>query len=160
VSRSWQTRDFVRDVTLIVIDEIHLLGEDRGPVRKKNSSQSKMLTRVCKHTIALEEAHILMPFCVCWRLKHFELQQNNYWALLEQCCGSNSGSGLDPDSMGSLDPYPDPDCESGWRRAKMTHKHRKKLINFMDAGCSLLRAEGFSSSLDISKLQFLIRKRF
>ena len=32
VSRSWQTRDFVRDVTLIVIDEIHLLGEDRGPV--------------------------------------------------------------------------------------------------------------------------------
>jgi hypothetical protein len=35
VSRSWQTRDFVRDVTLIVIDEIHLLGEDRGPVREK-----------------------------------------------------------------------------------------------------------------------------
>ena len=33
VSRSWQTRDFVRDVTLIIIDEIHLLGEDRGPVR-------------------------------------------------------------------------------------------------------------------------------
>ena len=32
VSRSWQTRNFVRDVALIVIDEIHLLGEDRGPV--------------------------------------------------------------------------------------------------------------------------------
>jgi hypothetical protein len=62
--------------------------------------------------------------------------------------------------MGFLDPYPDPDCESGSRRAKMTHKHRKKLINFMDAGCSLLRAEGFSSSLDIRKLQFFIRKRF
>ena len=32
ISRSWQTRDYVRDVALIVIDEIHLLGEDRGPV--------------------------------------------------------------------------------------------------------------------------------
>ena len=27
VSRSWQTRNFVQDVALIVIDEIHLLGE-------------------------------------------------------------------------------------------------------------------------------------
>lgn len=32
ISRSWQTRDYVRDVALIVIDEIHLLGEERGPV--------------------------------------------------------------------------------------------------------------------------------
>lgn len=32
ISRSWQSRDYVRDVALIVIDEIHLLGEDRGPV--------------------------------------------------------------------------------------------------------------------------------
>ncbi len=32
VSRSWQTRNYVRSVSLIVIDEIHLLGEDRGPV--------------------------------------------------------------------------------------------------------------------------------
>lgn len=32
VSRSWQTRDYVRSVALIIIDEIHLLGEDRGPV--------------------------------------------------------------------------------------------------------------------------------
>ena len=32
VSRSWQTRDYVRAVALIIIDEIHLLGEDRGPV--------------------------------------------------------------------------------------------------------------------------------
>lgn len=32
ISRSWQTREYVKDVSLIVIDEIHLLGEDRGPV--------------------------------------------------------------------------------------------------------------------------------
>ncbi len=40
----------------------------------------------------------------------------------------------------------------------MTHKHRKKLINYIFAGCSHLGAEGFSCSLDISKLQFLIKK--
>lgn len=32
VSRSWQTRSYVQSVSLIIIDEIHLLGEDRGPV--------------------------------------------------------------------------------------------------------------------------------
>jgi hypothetical protein len=55
---------------------------------------------------------------------------------------------------------------SGCRRAKMTHKNKTKLINFIfiSAGCSLLRAEGFSCSLEvlygdlgISKLQ---RKKF
>jgi hypothetical protein len=55
----------------------------------------------------------------------------------------------------------------GSRRAKMTDKIRKKVINFMfwSAGCSLLRTEGFSCSLDvlygglgISKLQFFYQK--
>lgn len=32
VSRQWRRRDYVRRVQLVVIDEIHLLGEDRGPV--------------------------------------------------------------------------------------------------------------------------------
>ena len=32
ISRSWQTRDYVRKVSLVIIDEIHLLGGDRGPV--------------------------------------------------------------------------------------------------------------------------------
>ncbi|GAB6024989.1 activating signal cointegrator 1 complex subunit [Chamberlinius hualienensis] len=32
ISRSWQTRSYVRSVSLIIIDEIHLLGEERGPV--------------------------------------------------------------------------------------------------------------------------------
>ncbi len=60
--------------------------------------------------------------------------------------------------------------ESGFRRAKMTHKiaeNRKKLRNFMSwsAGCSLFRAEGFSCSLGVlyrglgkSRLQFLRKK--
>ena len=32
ISRSWQTRSYVRQVTLVIIDEIHLLGGDRGPI--------------------------------------------------------------------------------------------------------------------------------
>jgi hypothetical protein len=37
------------------------------------------------------------------------------------------GSGLDPDSIGSVDPDPDSESRSGCgsRRAKMTHKSRK-----------------------------------
>jgi len=65
------------------------------------------------------------------------------------CCGS--GSGLDPDSMESLDLYPDSKSGSGSRRAKMAHQNRKKLINFIfsSAGFSVLRADGFSCSLDV-----------
>jgi activating signal cointegrator complex subunit 3 len=32
VSRNWKTRAFVKQVALVIIDEIHLLGQDRGPV--------------------------------------------------------------------------------------------------------------------------------
>lgn len=32
ISRSWQARSYVTKVALIVIDEIHLLGADRGPI--------------------------------------------------------------------------------------------------------------------------------
>ncbi|KAF8448347.1 Sec63 Brl domain-containing protein [Terfezia claveryi] len=32
ISRSWQTRDYVKKVSLVIIDEIHLLGGDRGPI--------------------------------------------------------------------------------------------------------------------------------
>jgi hypothetical protein len=41
--------------------------------------------------------------------------------------------------------------ESGSRSAKITHKSRTKVnrLNFLSAGCSLLRAGGFSCSLDI-----------
>jgi len=32
VSRGWQHRGYVRDVMALILDEVHLLGEDRGPV--------------------------------------------------------------------------------------------------------------------------------
>jgi hypothetical protein len=59
------------------------------------------------------------------------------------------------------------DFGSGSRRAKMTHKDRKKsrIFMFLSTGCSLLRAEGFSCSLGvlygglgISKIAILIKK--
>ncbi len=66
-----------------------------------------------------------------------------------------------------LDPDPYSNCGSGSRRAKMTHKNRRKskIFMFLSTGCSLLRAEGFSCSLgvlywglEIRKVQFLIKK--
>jgi hypothetical protein len=41
--------------------------------------------------------------------------------------GCVSGSELDPDSIGSVDPDPYSESGSGSRRAKMTHKSRKNL---------------------------------
>ncbi|KAK6404361.1 putative steryl acetyl hydrolase mug81, partial [Oleoguttula sp. CCFEE 5521] len=32
ISRSWHTRSYVQQVSLVIIDEIHLLGGDRGPI--------------------------------------------------------------------------------------------------------------------------------
>jgi hypothetical protein len=46
-----------------------------------------------------------------------------------QGCGSRSG--LDPDSIGSVDPDPDSESGSGSRRAKMT----TKVENFFKSSC-------------------------
>lgn len=32
ISRNWQTRKFVQDISLVIMDEIHLLASDRGPI--------------------------------------------------------------------------------------------------------------------------------
>ncbi|XP_066288135.1 activating signal cointegrator 1 complex subunit 3-like [Branchiostoma lanceolatum] len=44
VSRSWQTRSYVKAVTLLIIDEIHLLGEDRGPVLEVIVSRTNFIS--------------------------------------------------------------------------------------------------------------------
>lgn len=44
VSRSWQTRNYVQAVALIIIDEIHLLGEDRGPVLEVIVSRTNFIS--------------------------------------------------------------------------------------------------------------------
>ncbi len=60
---------------------------------------------------------------------------------------------------------PDPESESVCRRAKMTHKNRKKGRNFMFlSAAGLLRAEGFSYRLDVLywrlKIAILITQNF
>ncbi|XP_071112657.1 activating signal cointegrator 1 complex subunit 3-like [Haliotis cracherodii] len=44
VSRSWQTRSYVKSVALLVIDEIHLLGDDRGPVLEVIVSRTNFIS--------------------------------------------------------------------------------------------------------------------
>lgn len=44
VSRSWQTRKYVKEVALLVIDEIHLLGDDRGPVLEVIVSRTNFIS--------------------------------------------------------------------------------------------------------------------
>ena len=52
VSRSWQTQKCVKDVALLVIDEIHLLGDDRGPVLEVIVSRTNFIsshtTKTCR----------------------------------------------------------------------------------------------------------------
>jgi hypothetical protein len=45
--------------------------------------------------------------------------------------GCGSGSVLDPDSIGSVDPDPDSESASGSRQEKMAHNSRKKILKFM-----------------------------
>ncbi|KAI6657394.1 hypothetical protein LOD99_142 [Oopsacas minuta] len=66
ISRSWQTRSYVRSVMLLIIDEIHLLGEDRGPVlevivSRTNfiSSQTESKLRIIGLSTALANARDL-----------------------------------------------------------------------------------------------------
>lgn len=42
ISRNWQTRQYVRRVGLLVIDEIHLLGQDRGPILEVRAARIRI----------------------------------------------------------------------------------------------------------------------
>lgn len=44
LSRSWQSRNYVKQVGLMIIDEIHLLGEDRGPVLEVIVSRTNFIS--------------------------------------------------------------------------------------------------------------------
>lgn len=66
VSRSWQNRSYVKKVSLVVIDEIHLLGADRGPVLEVIVSRLNYISAHTTHKVrvvglstALANAHDL-----------------------------------------------------------------------------------------------------
>lgn len=53
ISRSWQTRDYVRKVSLVIIDEIHLLGGDRGPILEIIVSRMNYIAAQSNHPVRL-----------------------------------------------------------------------------------------------------------
>ncbi|PYH72833.1 RNA helicase SLH1 [Aspergillus vadensis CBS 113365] len=53
ISRSWQTRDYVRKVSLVIIDEIHLLGGDRGPILEIIVSRMNYIAPQSKGSVRL-----------------------------------------------------------------------------------------------------------
>jgi|Transcript_13220 activating signal cointegrator complex subunit 3 len=48
ISRNWQHRSYVKDVGLLIIDEIHLLGQDRGPVLEVIVSRMRFISSQLK----------------------------------------------------------------------------------------------------------------
>ena len=53
ISRSWQTRGYVRQVSLVIIDEIHLLGGDRGPILEIIVSRMNYIASESKGSVRL-----------------------------------------------------------------------------------------------------------
>ncbi|PVU91812.1 hypothetical protein BB559_003962 [Furculomyces boomerangus] len=48
ISRRWMSVDYVKQVSLVVIDEIHLLGSDRGPILEAIVSRMNMISKTTK----------------------------------------------------------------------------------------------------------------
>jgi len=53
ISRSWQTRGYVRQVSLVIVDEIHLLGGDRGPILEIIVSRMNYIAAQSESTVRL-----------------------------------------------------------------------------------------------------------
>ncbi|KAK0930262.1 putative steryl acetyl hydrolase mug81 [Friedmanniomyces endolithicus] len=53
ISRSWQTRSYVQQVSLVIIDEIHLLGGDRGPILEIIVSRMNYIASQTKGSVRL-----------------------------------------------------------------------------------------------------------
>ncbi|SCU79563.1 LADA_0B01552g1_1 [Lachancea dasiensis] len=53
ISRNWQTRKFVQEVSLIIMDEIHLLASDRGPILEMIVSRMNYVASQTKRPVRL-----------------------------------------------------------------------------------------------------------
>ncbi|EGV63827.1 Sec63-domain-containing protein [Yamadazyma tenuis ATCC 10573] len=53
ISRNWQTRTFVQNVSLVIMDEIHLLASDRGPILEMIVSRMNYIASQTKNPIRL-----------------------------------------------------------------------------------------------------------
>jgi hypothetical protein len=105
----------------------HPLGSTPNPLVFRALKVQSWYTRAAYSSAVLQDFHFLyilasMLYCIVSVICY---SPHGSW----QCCGS--GSGMDPNSMESLDPYPDSHSGPGYRREKITHKHRKKFINLI-----------------------------
>jgi activating signal cointegrator complex subunit 3 len=83
ISRSWQQRSYVQAVGLVVIDEIHLLGQDRGPVLEVIVSRMRYIAaqthshcRIVGLSTALANAHDLANWLGVEQLGFFNFRPN------------------------------------------------------------------------------------
>lgn len=53
ISRNWQTRKFVQEISLVIMDEIHLLASDRGPILEMIVSRMNYISAETKKPIRL-----------------------------------------------------------------------------------------------------------
>jgi antiviral helicase SLH1 len=53
ISRNWQTRKFVQQISLVIMDEIHLLASDRGPILEMIVSRMNYISSFTKKPIRL-----------------------------------------------------------------------------------------------------------
>lgn len=53
ISRNWQSRKFVQEVSLVIMDEIHLLASDRGPILEMIVSRMNYISSFTKKPIRL-----------------------------------------------------------------------------------------------------------
>lgn len=53
ISRNWKTRKFVQEVSLVIMDEIHLLASDRGPILEMIVSRMNYMSSKLKHPVRL-----------------------------------------------------------------------------------------------------------
>jgi activating signal cointegrator complex subunit 3 len=53
ISRNWQHRSYVQDVGLVIIDEIHLLGQERGPVLEVIVSRMRYIASQTKNPVRI-----------------------------------------------------------------------------------------------------------
>lgn len=53
ISRNWQTRKFVQQISLVIMDEIHLLASDRGPILEMIVSRMNYISSEMQRSIRL-----------------------------------------------------------------------------------------------------------
>ncbi|KND03788.1 uncharacterized protein SPPG_01244 [Spizellomyces punctatus DAOM BR117] len=131
ISRSWQTRKYVTNVSLVIIDEIHLLGGDRGPileviVSRMNyiSAQTGKKIRIVGLSTALANANDLADWLGITHVGLFNFRHSVRPVPLEIYIDGFAGKHYCPRMMSMNKPT---------YTAILTHSPRKPVIVFVSS---------------------------